>query len=67
MIPIIKEVTWLKVREGYKTGGLAIFPFIFVTDKTDLALIEHEKVHIRQQIEGLFVWFAIKYIFYQKS
>jgi len=33
----------------FKNRGLTIKPFIFVYDKTDKCLIEHEKVHLRQQ------------------
>jgi len=64
MIPIIKEVKWLKVKEGHKTRGLAIFPFIFVTDKDDRTLVEHEKIHIKQQITHLLIFFFIKYAIY---
>ena len=45
-------------------GGLAILPFIFVADercKHDIYLINHEKIHLRQQAETLFVGFVILY------
>jgi hypothetical protein len=50
------------IPNGYK--GLTIFPFIFVklkSDKQDMVLINHEKIHIQQQIELLFVAFFVWY------
>jgi len=61
---IIIETKLLKIREGHKSRGLAIAPFIFVTDKNDGALIAHEQEHIKQQIQGLWIGFFIKYAFY---
>ena len=50
-------------------AALTIFPFIFVkTDeiKNNKVIINHEKIHIRQQIELLFVlfflWYFIEFI-----
>lgn len=54
---------------------MAIWPFIFLRDKkmkTDLVLINHEKIHLKQQKELLFflffVWyfteFFIRWIYY---
>jgi len=52
---------------GYK--GLTICPFIILKskqDKMDIVLINHEKIHIQQQIELLFipffVWYFCEYI-----
>lgn len=50
-------------------GGLALIPFIFVRE--DLvhikSLINHEKIHIRQQLELLvipfYIWYVIEWIF----
>lgn len=49
--------------------GMAIFPFIFVNDKKLLnnkVLINHEKIHIKQQIEMLIVffylWYGLEYV-----
>ena len=66
MIPIIKEVKWLKPRKGHKTRGMAIFPYIFLSigAKDDLKLIEHEKEHIKQWITHLLIFFPIKYGIY---
>ncbi|WP_379738221.1 hypothetical protein [Flavobacterium ponti] len=49
--------------------GITIFPFIvlsFKQDKSNMVLINHEKIHIRQQIEMLvipfFLWYGIEYV-----
>ncbi len=44
--------------------GWAAWPFILMTDPTDLKLLYHEKYHHKQQIRGLFIGFLIKYIYY---
>jgi len=35
-----------------------------MVDKSDLALLEHEKVHIKQQLRGWLIGFYIKYLYY---
>lgn len=50
------------VPKGY--SGITIFPFVFLRSrrfKTDLVLINHEKIHLRQQLEMLIIPF---YLFY---
>ena len=50
------------VPKGYT--GITIFPFVFLKRKylkTNMVLINHEKIHLRQQIELLIITF---YIFY---
>jgi hypothetical protein len=49
--------------------GITIFPFIVLSyreDKQNLVLLNHEKIHIRQQIEMLvfpfFLWYGIEYL-----
>jgi hypothetical protein len=49
--------------------GLTFFPFVFMADKNDKlnkVFINHEKIHIRQQLELLifpfFVWYALEYL-----
>lgn len=44
----------------FKASGLTIWPFIFVVDKNDLSLIEHEKVHFSEQWKLLVIgWWAL--------
>ena len=45
-------------------NGLALWPFIFVTDKNNKGLIAHEKVHHQQQLRGWLIGFCIKYLYY---
>ena len=49
--------------------GITIFPFIVLSyreDKQNLVLINHEKIHIRQQIELLvipfFLWYGLEFL-----
>ncbi len=49
--------------------AVTIFPFIVVKQrecKDNFVLINHEKIHIKQQIELLwllfFIWFAVEYL-----
>ncbi len=49
--------------------GLAIYPFIFLRDKQlkeNLKIINHEKIHLRQQLELLwiffFLWYGIEFL-----
>lgn len=44
--------------------GMAVFPFIFVKNKVikkDKVLINHEKIHLMQQIELLWIFFFLIY------
>ena len=56
------------VPKGYR--GLAVFPFVFVkyrADKENMVFLNHEKIHLRQQLELLivlfFIWYFIEYLF----
>ncbi|MFA7688175.1 MAG: hypothetical protein WCY25_09955 [Moheibacter sp.] len=49
--------------------GLAIYPFIFLQDKKlreNPKIINHERIHLRQQIEMLwfffFLWYGIEFL-----
>lgn len=49
--------------------GLAVFPFIFLKSKMlaeDKEIINHERIHLRQQLEMLwvffFVWYPIEFL-----
>ena len=48
------------VPKGYR--AITLCPFIFVrnaSDKFDKVLINHERIHLRQQVETLILLFAI--------
>jgi hypothetical protein len=47
----------------FRISAIAIFPFIFIRKerRDDQKLINHERIHIRQQIELLFVGFILIY------
>lgn len=49
--------------------GLTIYPFIFLRDKhlkSNKTLLNHEKIHLKQQVELLwvvfFIWYSIEYL-----
>ena len=53
--------------KGY--AAMAVFPFVILRDvgyKENKTLINHEKIHLRQQAELLiiffFLWYAIEYL-----
>lgn len=55
------------VPKGY--AAMAIFPFIFVHDqkmKENKVLINHERIHLRQQAEMLilpfYIWYVTEYL-----
>jgi hypothetical protein len=54
------------VPKGY--SGLTLFPFVFVRDKalaTNPVLLNHERIHLRQQAELLvlpfYIWYVTEY------
>ncbi|WP_397363577.1 hypothetical protein [Olleya sp. R77988] len=55
------------VPKGYT--GMTIFPFIFLKNKrlkSSVTLINHEKIHLRQQLELLvvpfYIWYFIEFV-----
>lgn len=55
------------IPKGY--SGIALFPFVFVRDKTlgtHPVFLNHERIHLRQQAELLmlpfYVWYVTEYI-----
>ena len=59
MILILKYI----IPKNYT--GLAIYPFIFLKNKAlsdNEVLINHERIHLKQQIELLWIFFFIWYI-----
>ena len=60
-------VSKLLIPKGY--SGLAIFPFVFVAKQKymgNTVFINHEKIHIRQQLELLvfpfFMWYFLEFL-----
>jgi len=47
-----------------KTRGMAVYPFIFTKTPNDKIHIAHEKVHLKQQLKGLFIIFYLRYAYY---
>ena len=61
-------VSRILVPKGF--NGLTIFPFVFLKSKglkDDVVLINHERIHLRQQLELLilpfFLWYGLEYLF----
>ena len=55
-------VTKYLIPKGFR--GLTVFPFVFVRyslDKENVVFINHEKIHLRQQMELLILPFFICY------
>lgn len=48
------------VPQGYK--GMTIFPFIFYRGELNDTFVNHERIHLRQQIELLVLPFFVIYI-----
>ncbi|MEP3836457.1 MAG: hypothetical protein ABJM36_02365 [Algibacter sp.] len=51
------------VPKGYT--GMTVYPFVFLKSadlKTNLVLINHEKIHLKQQVELLIIPFYVFYI-----
>ena len=59
----IRFFEWILNSKGIR--GLAFFPFIFVGDASDIddTLINHEKIHLKQQLElgvlPFYMWYLI--------
>jgi len=46
-------------------NGMAIYPFIFLKNKslsTNSILVNHERIHLRQQLELLWIFFFLWYV-----
>lgn len=55
------------VPKGYR--GLTVFPFVFLKQResvADTVMLNHEKIHLRQQLELLllpfFVWYGLEFL-----
>ncbi|WP_294243064.1 hypothetical protein [uncultured Chryseobacterium sp.] len=54
-----------KPLKRLKISGITLFPFIFIRnpeDKKNPVLINHEKIHLRQQAELLVIFFYLLYL-----
>ncbi|MFH6935838.1 hypothetical protein [Flavobacterium sp. FlaQc-30] len=56
------------IPKGYR--GMAVFPFVLMKydfDKTNGVFVNHEKIHLRQQLELLiipfFIWYFFEFLF----
>jgi len=54
-----------------KISGITLFPFIFLRhagDRDNHVLINHERIHLRQQLEMLIVffylWYGMEYLYW---
>lgn len=69
-LPIIKvSPKFFKLFLAEWVSGIALFPFVVIKNEKDLQnekLINHECIHIRQQLEMLvvffYVWYGIEYL-----
>jgi len=47
--------------------AITLFPFIIIKDEGDEILINHESIHIQQQLEllvvGFYVWYFLDYLY----
>ena len=55
------------IPKGY--SGMALFPFILLKEQRDVSnsiMLQHEKIHLRQQLELLilpfFIWYGIEFL-----
>lgn len=60
-------VTKYLIPKGYR--GLAVYPFVFVKqalDKKNEVFVNHERIHLRQQLELLvvpfFLWYFLEFL-----
>ncbi len=52
------------IPKGFR--GITFFPFVFLADKKDKShkvLMNHERIHIKQQLELVIAFFFIWYLF----
>jgi len=61
-------VTKYLIPKGY--NGLTLFPFVMIRsdfDKGNKVLVNHEKIHIKQQIQMLvlpfLIWYMLEFLF----
>jgi len=64
MVPIIiesekfcKAISWF-----IPVGAITLCPFIICRDKSDVVMLNHESIHVKQQLELLVIPFFIIYV-----
>jgi hypothetical protein len=64
MKPIVIESNWIldKLSWFFNIYAITLFPFIITRDKSNKIVMNHEKIHIMQQLELLVVGFWVIYI-----
>lgn len=57
------------IPKGFR--GLTLYPFVFLkyqVDKNNLVFVNHERIHLRQQIEMLilpfYIWYLLEFLFF---
>ncbi len=58
-------IVFSSLLKNTKIHGITLFPFILLRNKSDIensVLINHEKIHLRQQLEMLVIFFYLWYI-----
>ena len=56
---------WIVVMPNLSVNAMALYPFVFLKDKSrkqDKFLINHEKIHLQQQLELLIIPFYFLYL-----
>ncbi|MDO5616958.1 MAG: hypothetical protein Q4G16_12250 [Cruoricaptor ignavus] len=60
-----------KLLKNTKINGICLFPFILLSnpkDKSNKRLINHEKIHYRQQMELLvipfYIWYVVEFYYW---
>ncbi|MDW5287596.1 hypothetical protein [Formosa sp. PL04] len=55
------------IPKGFQ--GITLYPFMFLRDskmKTNLVLVNHERIHLKQQLELLvlpfYIWYALEFL-----
>jgi hypothetical protein len=72
VVMIIVSRFLLRIFTGSFASAITLWPFVIVREKGQLknqVLINHEKIHLRQQIELLiiffYLWYGLEYLFYR--
>lgn len=58
-------IVWQWLLKSTKISGITLFPFIIlrkVQDRDNEILLNHERIHLRQQLELLVVFFYLWYV-----